>query len=59
MSGNSVVVYFEKHDDALLFTLAAGSVMSEEVQGSDALIKIAEQICKANRITAIGVLNKL
>jgi len=59
MAANPVVLYFEKQEDALLFTLAASSVMSAEgpVQGSDALVKIAEQICKASRITAKGVLN--
>ena len=61
MAANPVVLYFEKQEDALLFTLAASSVMSAEgtVQGNDALVKIAEQISKANRITAKGVLNNM
>ena len=30
MSANQVVIYFDKQEDALLFTLAASSVMSAE-----------------------------
>ena len=30
MSANQVVLYFDKQEDALLFTLAASSVMSAE-----------------------------
>ena len=59
MSANQVVLYFDKQEDAQLFTLAASSVMSAEgsVQRSDAVVKIASEICKASRITAKGVLN--
>ena len=59
MTANQVVLYFDKQEDALLFTLAASSVMSAEapVHGSDAVVKVAEEICKASRITAEGVLN--
>lgn len=59
MAANQVVLYFEKQEDALLFTLAASSVMSAEgsVHNSDAVVKVAEKICKASRITAEGVLN--
>ena len=59
MKANPVVLYFEKQEDALLFTLAASSVMSAEgpAHGSNVIIKFAEQICKASRITAKGVLN--
>ena len=57
MSANQVVIYFDKQEDALLFTLAASSVMSTEgpVHRSDALDKVAAEICKASRITAEGV----
>jgi hypothetical protein len=60
MRGNQVVLYFDKQEDALLFTLAASSVMSAEgaVPTSAAAIKIAEEICKASRITTEGALNK-
>jgi hypothetical protein len=59
MAANQVVLYFDKQEDALLFTLAASSVMSEEgpVRGSDAVVKVAEEICKASRITTEGILN--
>ena len=59
MAANQVVLYFDKQEDALLFTLAASSVMSAEgpVHRSDAVAKVAEEICKASRITAEGVLN--
>jgi hypothetical protein len=59
MSANQVVLYFDKQEDALLFTLAASSVMSAEgpVHRSDAVVKVAAEICKASRITAEGVLN--
>jgi hypothetical protein len=54
MSANQVVLYFDKQEDALLFTLAASSVMSAEGLLHS---NFAEQICKARRITAEGVLN--
>ena len=59
MSANQVVLYFDKQQDALLFTLAASSVMSAEgpVHQNAAVVKVAEEICKASRITAGGVLN--
>jgi hypothetical protein len=59
MAANEVVLYFDKHEDAVLFTLAASSVMSAEgpVQKSNAGDKVAEEICKASRITTEGVLN--
>jgi hypothetical protein len=59
MAANQVVLYFDKQEDALLFTLAASSVMSAEVplHSNDPVINFAEQICKARRITAEGVLN--
>lgn len=59
MSANQVVLYFDKQEDALLFTLAASSVMSAEgpVHRSDEVVKVAVEICKASRITAEGVLN--
>ena len=59
MSANQVVLYFDKQEDALLFTLAASSVMSAEgpVQRSDAVVKVTTEICKASRFTTEGVLN--
>jgi len=59
MAANQVVLYFEKPEDALLFTLAASSVMSAEgpVHGNKAVVRVAEEICKASRITTEGSLN--
>lgn len=59
MAANQVVLHFDKSEDALLFTLAASSVMSAEgpVHSSKAAIKVAEEICKASRITTEGALN--
>ena len=59
MAANQVVLYFDKQQDALLFTLAASSVMSAEgpIYSSNAMVKVADEICKASRITAQGVLN--
>ena len=59
MSANQVVLYFDKQEDALLFTLAASSVMSGEgpVHRSEAVVKVGAEISKASRITTEGVLN--
>ncbi|HSY63980.1 MAG TPA: hypothetical protein VK829_05245 [Terriglobales bacterium] len=59
MAANQVVLYFDKQEDAVLFTLAASSVMSAEgpMRGSDAVAKVAKEICKASRITTEGILN--
>jgi hypothetical protein len=59
MAANRVVLYFDTQEDALLFTLAASSVMSAEGpgHGGDAVLKVAKEICKASRITTEGVLN--
>jgi len=59
MSANQVVLYFDNQEDALLFTLAASSVMSGEgpVHRNEAVVKVAAEISKASRITTEGVLN--
>jgi len=58
MAANQVVLYFEKPEDALLFTLAASSVMSAgAVHSSKAAVRVAQEICKASRITTEGALN--
>jgi hypothetical protein len=58
MAANQVVLYFDRQEDAVLFTLAASSVMSAEgpVNSSNAAAKVAKEICKASRITTEGVL---
>jgi hypothetical protein len=59
MAASQVVLYFDRQEDALLFTLAASSVMSEDTptRANDAVVKIAKEICKASRITTEGALN--
>jgi len=58
MAANQVVLYFNTQQDALLFTLAASSVMSAEGQVPNSkAARVAEEICKASRITTEGVLN--
>ena len=53
MAANKVVLYFDRSEDALLFTLAASSVISAEgpVHSNKAAVKVADEICKASRIT--------
>jgi len=59
MAMNQVVLYFDKPQDALLFTVAASAVMSPEAtaHSSKAATRIAKEICKASRITTEGTLN--
>ena len=59
MEANQVVLYFDRQEDAIRFTLAASSVMSAEgaLNSSSAAVKAAEQICKASRITTQGIPN--
>jgi len=55
MAANQVVLYFENQNDALRFTLAASSVISaDDVQNNDAVVRVAQEICKASRITTEG-----
>jgi hypothetical protein len=59
MAASQVILYFDKPEDALQFTLAASSVMSADNQArrDEALNKIAYEISKASRITTnTGVL---
>jgi len=63
MAANQVVLYFDRQEDAVRFTLAASSVMSADisqegpVHSSSAAVKVAREISKASRITTEGVLN--
>lgn len=56
MAANQVVLYFDKQEDAVRFTLAASSVISsdEPVQDREAVASMAREICKAQRITTDG-----
>jgi hypothetical protein len=60
MAANQVVVYFEKEEDALRFTLAASSVLSADnsEETNMALVNVGEGISKASRITAEGSLHQ-
>lgn len=59
MAANQVILYFDKQEDAVRFTLAASSVISadEPVRTHEAAAKVATEICKASRITTEGALN--
>ena len=59
MASSQVVLYFDKPEDALLFTLAASSVIAADTpaQASQAVAKVAQEITKASRITTEGTLN--
>jgi len=59
VAANQVVLYFEKQEDAVRFTLAASSVISadEQARAHDAAAKVAKEICKASRITTEGALS--
>ena len=50
MAANHVVLFFDKPEDAVLFTLAASSLMSAEspVHSSKAAVRVAAEICKAS-----------
>jgi hypothetical protein len=60
MSSNQVVLYFENQEDAVRFTLAAGSVLSEEQPSHSVedLAKVAREMGRATRITTNGSLKK-
>ena len=60
MAASQVVLYFDKQEDALLFTLAASSVISSEapVRAKEALVKIADEI-QLLRLTTLETLASL
>ena len=60
MAASQVVLYFDNQEDAVRFTLAASSVLSEDKPNHDVdeLVKVARQMGRATRITASGMLNK-
>jgi hypothetical protein len=61
MSMNRVVLYFDKQEDALLFTVAASSILSDggTLPSRAAGDKLALEISKANRIKTGSVRNNL
>jgi hypothetical protein len=58
MAVGQVVLYFEKQEDAVQFTLAASSIISADgpVRITEAAAKVAQEICKASRIRTEGTL---
>jgi len=56
MAASQVVLYFDRQDDALTFTLAASSVISEGPMRGESALKVATEVCKATRITTEGSL---
>ena len=56
MAASQVVLYFERQEDALRFTLAASSAISAEgtLLAHEAGAEMAKEICKVNRITTEG-----
>jgi hypothetical protein len=57
MAASQVVLYFERQEDALQFTLAASSIIADGAPLRDTALKVAKEVCKATRITAEGSLN--
>ena len=59
MALKKVVLYFEDQQDALRFTLAAGSLISGEYSGmTGPLAKLTAPLSRAERITADGKLGE-
>ena len=58
MAANQVVLYFDNQEDAVLFTIAASSVISSDKTETDAAVmNVAQKISKASRITTEGALS--
>lgn len=56
MAANQVVLYFERQEDAVQFTLAASSVISadEPESNEEAVANVAQKMSRATRITTEG-----
>ncbi len=54
MAASQVVLYFDKQEDALLFTLAASSIIADGAPLRETALKVAKEVCKASRITTEG-----
>ena len=51
MSSSQVVLYFDKPEDAVRFTVAASSVLvADEPANADAIAQVAQEFGKVNRI---------
>jgi hypothetical protein len=51
MAASQVVLYFDKQEDALQFTLAASSILADGAPLQNTALKVAKEVCKAIRIT--------
>ena len=51
MSASQVVLYFERQEDALKFTLAASSIIADGAPLRETALNVAKEVCKASRIT--------
>ena len=54
MAASQVVLYFDRQEDAVQFTLAASSVIADGAPLRETALKVAKEVCKATRITTEG-----
>jgi hypothetical protein len=54
MAASQVVLYFDRQEDAVQFTLAASSIIADGAALRDTALKVAKEVCKATRITTEG-----
>jgi hypothetical protein len=58
MAAGKVILYFENQEDAMHFTLAAGSLMSGEKRtGTTGSTDLARELSRASRICVKGTIN--
>ncbi|HJT69285.1 MAG TPA: hypothetical protein VJ731_03755 [Terriglobales bacterium] len=57
MAASQVVLYFDRQEDAVQFTLAASSVIADGAPLRETALKVAKEVCKATRITTEGTLS--
>lgn len=57
MAASQVVLYFDRQEDAVQFTLAASSVIADGAPLRETALKVAKEVCKATRITTEGAIN--
>ena len=57
MAASQVVLYFERQEDAVQFTIAACLVLSDEAPVRESALRVANEVSKATRITTEGCLN--
>ena len=57
MAASQVVLYFDRQEDAVQFTLAASSIIADGAPLRETALKVAKEVCKASRITTEGSVN--